>query len=166
MKNLKKFYSRTFLNVILIYSITFVISFFVIYFSNIQITQDVNRINHQYISFNTFIKIFINNFKVYIILLTGFFLLKIPTIINLISNAIMLGASLGAIHEFHNVLIPIFIHGIPELIGFFIAAYIAFLGKQKFILNKKFNISLLFIGVFFIFIAALIETYISPLFLK
>ncbi|TQE88078.1 stage II sporulation protein M [Ureibacillus terrenus] len=120
-----------------------------------------------YISFNTFLKIFFNNIKVFIIILTGFFLLKIPTVINLVSNGSTLGFFLGGISldKLIDVLPPLLIHGIPEIAGFIIAAYLVFLGKEKFIENKKFNFNLLLFGILIIFIAAFLETYISPIFI-
>jgi stage II sporulation protein M len=101
------------------------------------------------------------------IILTGFFLLKIPTVINLVSNGSTLGFFLGGISldKLIDVLPPLLIHGIPEITGFIIAAYLVFLGKEKFIENKKFNFNLLLFGILIIFIAAFLETYISPIFI-
>lgn len=120
-----------------------------------------------YISIETLMTIFMNNFKVFLILLTGLFLLKIPTIISLISNGLMLGYFLGGLQlsNIKHVLLPLSIHGVPEILSFFIAAYIAFLGRDKFIKDKIFNIKLLFIGILMVGIAAILETYVSPIFI-
>ncbi|MED3542096.1 stage II sporulation protein M [Bacillus toyonensis] len=166
MRKLNHLYLKAVSNVLLIYFSALVLGFLVMYFSGIEFVKDINQIHHNYISFETFRDIFFNNFKVYILLLIGIFLLKIPTIINLIINGGVFGFYLGGLHQdFEHVLLPLLIHGIPEILGFFIAAYIAFLGKEKFCMQKKFNICLLLFGAFLIFIAAVIETFISPLFI-
>lgn len=166
MRKLNHLYLKAVSNVLLIYFSALVLGFLVMYFSGIEFVKDINQIHHNYISFETFRDIFFNNFKVYILLLIGIFLFKIPTIINLIINGGVFGFYLAGLHQdFEHVLLPLLIHGIPEILGFFIAAYIAFLGKEKFCMRKKFNICLLLFGAFLIFIAAVIETLISPLFI-
>lgn len=124
------------------------------------------NLKENHISFSTFLSIFINNIKVFIILLTGIILWKIPTVINLISNGAVLGYFLGGISSNYlmNVLPPLLIHGVPELISFFIASYIAFIGKERFVQHKILNIGLLFSGVIILLLAAFLETYISPIY--
>lgn len=125
-------------------------------------------INNTHVFFSTFLSIVINNMKVFIIILTGFFLLKIPTVISLISNGSMLGFFLGSItfDQFKHVIIPLSVHGIPEVLGFLIAAYLVFQGKENFMKDKRFNTLLLTSGVLIIGMAAALETYISPIFIK
>lgn len=105
------------------------------------------------------------NLIVFIILLSGIILFKIPTIINLIFNGSILGFMLSGIPEkelFVNI-IAILIHGIPELIGFFIAAAIAFNGYEDFVNNKRRGFKILLFGITLIVLAAFLETFISPI---
>ncbi|WP_191559880.1 stage II sporulation protein M [Metabacillus idriensis] len=107
------------------------------------------------------------NLTVFIILLSGVVLFKIPTIINLIFNGSVLGFMLSGLptKDLFLYIAAILIHGIPELIGLFIAAAISFSGYKGFIDNKKKGLTLLLLGVTLIIIAGFIETYISPIIL-
>jgi stage II sporulation protein M len=163
-----RLYIKPMIVVISIYFSTLVIGFFL---SNTVLGNNFDYVpkdlKESHVNIDTMFHILINNLKVFLIILTGFFLLKIPTVLNLISNGTMLGFFLGGLPEGEllKVIPPLLAHGIPEILGFFIAAYLVFLGKQRFKDKKQFNTTLLLIAVLLIVVGSFIETYISPIFL-
>ncbi|BAC12113.1 hypothetical conserved protein [Oceanobacillus iheyensis HTE831] len=150
-----------------VYFSSFIVGIFVSNLHDNNFEYTPNPLKDTFVSIDTLKYIFTNNIKVFLILLTGFFLLKIPTIISLTSNGLMLGYFLGglSLNNIQHVLLSLSIHGVPEILSFFIAAYIAFLGRDEFLEYKKFNIKLLVIGVLMVGVAAILETYVSPYFI-
>lgn len=112
-----------------------------------------------------FIYILTNNIKVYVVLFLGLFLLRIPTYVTLIYNAFILGFAFSAINSFSTAL-SILAHGIFEIVAFIISATIAF-NSYEHIKKNKFPFALLFTcGLLLLIVAALVETYVSPIILK
>ncbi|GGD29021.1 stage II sporulation protein M [Pontibacillus salipaludis] len=144
------------------------IAFLISSLLGVTLSHNLENVKDNHETPSIFWVILLNNLKVYVIILTGFFLLKIPTYLNLLSNGAMLGYFLGGVSLdlLVEVLPPLIIHGVPEVMGFIIAAYLVILGREKFRENIKFNISLLVLGGLIIFIAALLETYVSSIFLN
>ncbi len=149
------------------YATSLIIALFISRLLSVDFAYSSESLVPNHVSLDTFFNILITNLKVFCIILTGFFLLKIPTYINLISNGAMLGYFLGGLtsENLLNILPALLVHGIPEVIGFLIAAYLVILGRGKFLDQKKYNVTLLCVGVMIICIAALLETFVSPIFL-
>ncbi|MGL5641274.1 MAG: stage II sporulation protein M [Paraclostridium sp.] len=121
------------------------------------------------------IKFLKHNGLVALMLYIGLFTFAVSTIIVLISNGFNLGFFIGIHYSLNRPLnqlwISILPHGIFEILGFLIAATIGLEGiRFYFIKNKTKNIKtyliLFLISISCIFIAALIEGYLTPFLLK
>lgn len=110
-----------------------------------------------------FSKIFINNILMYIfIILTGYIHKIVPLclyVINLIKFGFIFSISISTIGVIKSVtlIVP---HGILEIIGFCVAVYIG--TNLKKVNNEKETIA---IGAVLILVAAIIESYITVLFI-
>lgn len=151
----------------LIKAITTFISAFIISYIAFTIIG-VNFESTEIIEFQTkeiFFNIFINNVKVYLILFLGLFLFRIPTYLTLIFNAYLLGFAFAALDNITTAL-AILVHGVFEMTAFLIATTIAF-NNYKYVMENKKPFGVFFlIGIVFLLVGAIIETYISPIILK
>ncbi|MFT8470232.1 MAG: stage II sporulation protein M [Oenococcus sp.] len=117
----------------------------------------------------TFVQILFKNLIVALILVSGFFLIKIPTILALIVNAavlaFILAANIYTTGAWLYFILLVSIHGVTELAALFIAANIGF---QKINLAKKQQrkqlVNTMLLIVVLLALAAILETCVTPLF--
>ncbi|MGG1698000.1 stage II sporulation protein M [Bacillus zhangzhouensis] len=114
---------------------------------------------------NIFFYIVTNNLKVFLVIILGLFLYRIPTYITLMYNAVILAFALSALTHVL-MFLSIIAHGIFEMLAFIIAGSVAFNKYEDVMSNKMKFIFISFVGILLILIAAVIETYISPIILK
>lgn len=86
---------------------------------------------------------------------------KITTVINIIINGFMLGMYLIPILQIGGL--SFLIHGFPELKGLYIGAYIGFSSLDDILDNKMKYFAMLLIDFALIVLAAVIETYLTPI---
>ncbi|MFT8813656.1 stage II sporulation protein M [Oenococcus sp.] len=117
----------------------------------------------------TFVRILVKNFIVALILISGFFLIKIPTILMLVANAAVLAfiltANIYTTGAWFYFILLVSIHGLVELTALFIAANVGF---QKINLAKKHQrkqlLNTMLLVAFLLILAAILETCVTPLF--
>ncbi len=162
-------------------------------------TQTIESINAQISGnaatlTNTFVQIFLNNFKVLMFAIFFSFLYGAGAIFILTWNASVIAAAIGNFirsniaysanafgltavwnyfHVFSLALLRYFTHGIPEIAAYFIGGLaggiISVAIIRKHFLDDRFKkimmdaLDLIVLAIFFLFIAALIEVFITPL---
>lgn len=117
-----------------------------------------------------FCNIFIRNIMVCTIAMSGVFLLRVPAILILLFNSIVLGfilginwASTGELLYFVRIIIP---HAIFEISAISISCVLGFEGRK--LLNKyniKQIIRTILLVIILLFVAGIVECYISILFI-
>jgi len=101
-----------------------------------------------------------------LIILSGIFLFKIPTIISLISNGLSFGFYYAGIRSHGISSITILLHAIPGLSAVFIGALIVFKGLMYYRNNKVQFVKAIFFSEFLLLMAAALENYITPNYFK
>lgn len=112
------------------------------------------------------IYLLLHNQTIYLIILSGIFLFKIPTIISLISNGLSFGFYYAGIRGHGISSIIILLHAIPELLAFFIGALIVFKGLMYYRNNKVQFVKAIFFSEFLLLMAAALENYVTPNYFK
>ncbi|PHA07908.1 stage II sporulation protein M [Bacillus toyonensis] len=122
--------------------------------------------------FSGVISIFMNNIKIDILVISGIFLLCLPTILLLFMNGFWIGAtikaSLSSGLSIKYIILSILPHGILEIPILILAAYIGMQGiyfyQSK---NKDYKkiVRIIILTIVLGFIASMIEVYITPIFL-
>lgn len=145
-----------------------------------SVLQNISIITGNSVYYNTFFKIISNNIRVLLISLLLALFYGAGAVFILAWNASIMGFVIASLtrnvfgfSSFPRIVLKYFLHGIPEMFSYFAAAlaggifFISLIkgdikkGKIKRIITDFFII--LLASVFLLFLAALIETYISPL---
>ncbi len=147
--------------------ILFLIAFFSAYFYTDPVSN-LNNLNRNIRP--NFFGIFFNNIKVATLLVfLGPLTLSLGTIAVLIINGLILGNAIGNIKDNLNLLLLVIPHGIIEVPVLLLAASVGMkltLDLLLFKINLKFTfkyIAIIFLGLI---IAAMLETFITPIFIK
>ncbi|MCE0741018.1 stage II sporulation protein M [Bacillus sp. G16] len=147
--------------------ILFLIALFTAYFYTDPVSN-VNNLNRNIRP--NFIGIFLNNIKVATLLVfLGPLTLSLGTIAVLIINGLILGNAIGNIKDNLNLLLLVIPHGIIEVPVLLLAASVGMKLTLDLLLlkiNLKFTfkyIAIIFLGLI---IAAMLETFITPIFIK
>ncbi|MGV6981953.1 stage II sporulation protein M [Bacillus pumilus] len=136
---------------------------------HIDFTEKSNLLSTPVPSIELSIDLFINNIIVCFFLMSGIFLFSIPTILLLLLNGFFLGIGVKSLMLLGlngtDLLMKLFPHGILEIPAFLLSASIGFLGLTFYFNSprnylKKITKSLILVVVF-VFIAALIEGFIT-----
>jgi len=153
------------LAILTIYFISLILSMVVSFdLSNAQMYENTPTKESNFLSFSMYLHLLKVNFFVYFLLIMGVFTFKITTIINIISNGIVLGVYTPLLFKYK--VISFFIHAPFELTGLFLGAYIGFSNWKEIKYNKKKYITIFSVGCILILIAGFLENYVTPLFLN
>src|SRR5699024_3143376 len=124
-----------------------------------------------FLSFSMYLHLLKVNFFVYFLLIMGVFTFKITTIINIISNGIVLGVYTPLLFKYK--VVSFFIYALFELTFIFFVVYIYFLCYYicfsywiEIKYNKKKYITIFSVRCILILIARFLENYVTPLFLN
>lgn len=115
--------------------------------------------------FYFFTKVLFNNFIVFFILCSGCVLNKYVTYVVIISNTYLLGINTPLIIMLQMGAVSVLLHGVIEFFGFFLGALIGLKSIEYHVANVKNTKLILLLGIIAIFLGALVEAFISPLFL-
>ncbi|QHW38022.1 stage II sporulation protein M [Staphylococcus ursi] len=126
-----------------------------------DINDYVRVSNECFFNFNKVIHYVKNNGFVYLLLCLGLITYRVTTVINIIVNGFMLGMYFIPMIQIGGF--AFLLHGIPELTALYIGAYIGFSSIQGILDDKKKYLVMFLMGNLLIVIAALIETYLTPL---
>ncbi|EGQ3110281.1 hypothetical protein G9M05_002677, partial [Staphylococcus pseudintermedius] len=145
-----------------IFIIYIVFLFVGIIYNNVADINSFTRVsNDEFFNFKKVIHYIKINGFVYILLCLGLITYKITTVINIIINGFMLGMYLIPMLQIGGL--SFLIHGFPELTGLYIGAYIGFSSLDDILDNKMKYFAMLLIGFALIVLAAVIETYLTPI---
>lgn len=126
---------------------------------------DVNNFtrvsNDEFFSFKKVMHYIQNNGFVFILLCLGLITYKITTVINIVINGFLLGMYLIPMVQIGGL--SFLLHGVPELTGLYIGAYIGLSSMDNILINKMKYFVLFLLGFVLIVIAAIIETYLTPI---
>ncbi|HHU6750723.1 TPA: stage II sporulation protein M [Staphylococcus pseudintermedius] len=129
------------------------------YFTNINSFSRVS--NDDFFNFKKVLHYIRNNGFVYILLCLGLITYKITTIINIVINGFLLGMYLIPMIQIGGI--AFLLHGFPELSALYIGAYIGFSNLNNILSYKMKYFVWFLLGWVLIVIAAIIETYLTPI---
>lgn len=123
--------------------------------------------------FSGMIKVFSNNLKGCLILILGLFVMGSITVVSLFFNGMLVGITITNLYiqnvSLSKLFLGIFTHGIFEIPAIIIAGYIGLQGFTFYFRKNKMwkkNSKLVFIIIVLLFIAAFIESFVTPWVIK